>query len=98
LKQIGKLGLPIYVTENGIADFQDDRRKHYSRRYLYALSRAISTGSDVRGYYYWSLLDNFEWAEGYEMKFGLYQIDFNTQKRVLRDGAVAYQEIIARHD
>lgn len=97
LKQIGKLGLPIYVTENGIADFQDDRREHYIRRYLYALSRAISTGSDVRGYYYWSLLDNFEWAEGYEMKFGLYQVDFNTQKRALRDGSTTYREIIERH-
>ncbi|NQU26755.1 MAG: family 1 glycosylhydrolase [Candidatus Marinimicrobia bacterium] len=97
LKQIGKLGLPIYVTENGIADHRDDRREHYIRRYLYALSKAIVTGSDVRGYFYWSLLDNFEWSEGYSMKFGLYKVDFESQKRVLRDGAVAYREIITRH-
>ena len=57
-------GVPIYITENGIADRLDDRRHLFLRRYLYALSRAINeAGCDVRGYFYWSLVDNFEWAE-----------------------------------
>lgn len=56
--------LPIYITENGIADRLDDRRHLFLRRYLYALSRAINeAGCDVRGYFYWSLTDNFEWGE-----------------------------------
>ncbi|CAF1620824.1 unnamed protein product, partial [Didymodactylos carnosus] len=79
--------IPIYITENGIADEADDRRHLYLRRYLYAISKAIKDGCDIRGYYYWSLLDNFEWAEGYDMKFGLYHVDLKTQKRILRDGS-----------
>lgn len=87
LQTLATLQKPIYVTENGIADAKDDRRELFIRRYLYALSRAKQEGCDVRGYFYWSLLDNFEWAEGYDMKFGLYEVDFNTQQRRLRNGA-----------
>ena len=60
---IAKVGVPIYVTENGLADDADDRRGLFIRRYLYAVSKAITEGVDVRGYFYWSLMDNFEWAE-----------------------------------
>ena len=56
LHRLHEVGGPIYVTENGIADAKDDRRADYIRDYLYALSRAIADGCDVRGYYYWSLL------------------------------------------
>ncbi|MCG8424095.1 MAG: glycoside hydrolase family 1 protein [Proteobacteria bacterium] len=94
LVQIAELGLPIYVTENGVADARDDRRALYIRRYLYAMSRAIDDGADVRGYYYWSLMDNFEWAEGYDMKFGLYSMDPATLERKLRDGARAYTMVV----
>ncbi len=87
IKTISQLGCPIYITENGIADARDDRRELFIRRYLYAMSRAMQEGCDVRGYFYWSLLDNFEWAEGYDMKFGLYEVDFKTQQRRLREGA-----------
>ena len=76
---MAQLGKPIYITENGIADARDDRRELFIRRYLYAMSQAMKDGCDVRGYFYWSLLDNFEWAKGYEMKFGLYEVDFKTQ-------------------
>ncbi len=96
LKTIAELERPIYVTENGIADSEDDRRALYIRRYLYAMSRAMSEGVDVRGYYYWSLMDNFEWAEGYDMKFGLYSMDPDTLERKLRDGSRAYTAIIER--
>lgn len=96
VKEISRLNAPIYVTENGIADAKDDRRELFIRRYLYALSQALKAGEDVRGYFYWSLLDNFEWAEGYDMKFGLYEVDFATQKRKLREGARGFVEIVKR--
>lgn len=98
LMEIAKLGCPIYVTENGIADHKDNRRALFIRRYLYALSRAIDSGADVRGYYYWSLMDNFEWAAGYDMKFGLYEVNFDTQKRTLRQGSKVYRDIIKDAD
>lgn len=94
VKEIAQLGVPIYVTENGIADSRDDRRELFIRRYLYALICAMQEGYDVRGYFYWSLLDNFEWTEGYEMKFGLYEVDFATQARRLREGARCFAEIV----
>ena len=94
LKISSTLKKPIIVTENGIADAVDDRREKYIERYLYALSVAISEGIDVQGYYYWSLMDNFEWAFGYDMKFGLYEVDFQTQKRTLRKGAEIYKKIV----
>lgn len=96
LKRIGGLRVPVYVTENGIADDRDDRRATFIRRYLYALSRARDEGVDIRGYYYWSLMDNFEWAEGWNMKFGLYAVDRETQTRTLRPGAAAFVEIVNR--
>ncbi|MDR3646331.1 MAG: glycoside hydrolase family 1 protein, partial [Candidatus Babeliales bacterium] len=88
------IGVPIIVTENGIADDKDDRRELYIRRHLYALSKVIEKGYDVRGYYYWSLMDNFEWAMGYGKKFGLYEVDFATQKRTLRTGGKYYKDFV----
>ncbi|CAF0937406.1 unnamed protein product [Rotaria sp. Silwood1] len=90
--------IPIYITENGIADRYDDRRHLFLRRYLYALSRAINEAHcDIRGYFYWSLIDNFEWAEGYDMKFGLYNVDLQTQERTLRDGSKYFQYVIQKY-
>jgi beta-glucosidase len=94
IAKMAELKVPIYITENGIADVKDDRRELWIRRYLYALSQAIKDGYDVRGYYYWTLTDNFEWDEGFHPKFGLYEVDFATQERHLRAGAHAYKEII----
>jgi beta-glucosidase/6-phospho-beta-glucosidase/beta-galactosidase len=88
--------VPIYITENGLADSSDKIRPIFIKRYLYATSKALKDGLDIRGYFYWSLMDNFEWAKGYEMKFGLYKVDFNTQKRTLREGSKAFIEIINR--
>ena len=94
VKTIAKLNVPIIITENGIADDKDDRRSLFIKRYLYALFKTIEEGYDVRGYFYWSLMDNFEWAEGYMMKFGLYDVDFNTQKRTLRSGSQSFVDIV----
>ncbi len=83
IERISELGVPIFITENGIADAQDDRRATFIERYLYAVSRALEEDYDVRGYFYWTLMDNFEWSEGYDMKFGLYEVNFATQERKL---------------
>jgi beta-glucosidase len=87
---------PIIVTENGVADKNDDRRHLYIRRHMYALSRAIADGADVRGYFYWTLMDAFEWNEGESLKFGLYALDKRTQVRTLRDGSKYYRSVCAK--
>jgi beta-glucosidase len=94
IQTVSALGKPVYVTENGIADARDDRRAQFITRYLYALSKGIHDGYDIRGYYYWSLIDNFEWSFGWDMKFGLYALDRGTQLRFLREGSKRYQEIV----
>lgn len=94
IDDVSKIGVPIYITENGIADAQDNNRALWIQRYLYAVSQAIKDGYDVRGYYYWTLMDNFEWDEGFDMKFGLYQTDFATKERTLRKGSLALAHII----
>jgi len=95
IKRVSELGVPIFITENGIADAKDDRRALYIDRYIRAVARSIQEGFDVRGYFYWSLMDNFEWSEGYDMKFGLYKVNFQTQKRRLRDGSRRFIEIVS---
>jgi len=96
LKLIATIGKPVIVTENGLADDKDDRRALFIRRYLYAVSKAIEEGVDCRGYFYWSLLDNFEWSAGYAMRFGLYEVDFATQKRTLRSGSLPFKNLVQR--
>ncbi len=95
IAHVAQLKVPIYITENGIADAKDDRRALWIERYLYAVNKAIADGFDVRGYYYWSLMDNFEWDMGYSQKFGLYEVDMVTKERKLRQGAQAYIDAIA---
>jgi beta-glucosidase len=93
LHDASKLNVPIYITENGIADADDSRRKLFLKQYLWAVSKAISEGIDVRGYYYWSLMDNFEWSEGYEPRFGLYHVDYKSQERTLRPSSQYFKKI-----
>ena len=94
IHQVKSIGKPIIITENGIADAKDDRRALFIRRYIFAMNRALNEGIDIKGYFYWSLMDNFEWAEGYDMKFGLYEVDFDTQNRKLREGSKEFIKII----
>jgi beta-glucosidase len=94
IKAVAKLGVPVYITENGIADARDDRRDSFITRYLYCISKALKNGTDIRGYYYWTLMDNFEWSLGYDMKFGLYEVDRSTLERTLRPGAEAFRRMV----
>ncbi len=90
-------GLPLYVTENGIADASDAKRGPFIVRHLAEVARAAQDGVDVRGYFHWSLLDNFEWAEGYEPRFGLVEVDYSTQERRPRPSAALYAKIAREH-
>ncbi|HSS69771.1 MAG TPA: GH1 family beta-glucosidase [Casimicrobiaceae bacterium] len=95
---------PLYVTENGAAFFDpptvdgdrlaDPLRVDYLQRHVAAVHAAIASGVDVRGYFAWSLLDNFEWSLGYSKRFGIVHVDFATQKRTLKDSAHLYASII----
>ena len=87
-------GKPIYLTENGIDDAEDDQRPGYLRAYLKALHQAITDDRvDVRGYFHWSLVDNFEWAEGFKARFGLYGYDRRTLRRIERPSARLFARI-----
>ncbi|NBQ43201.1 MAG: glycoside hydrolase family 1 protein, partial [Mycobacteriaceae bacterium] len=77
-------GLPLWVTENGLADADDDQRPSYVVRHLAVLHQAIADGMDIRGYTAWALTDNLEWVLGYEPKFGLYSYDPVTLARTPR--------------
>ncbi len=88
--------LPIYVTENGITETDDTRRVDFYDRHLQALLAAQRAGSDVRGYFAWSLLDNYEWAEGYTPRFGIVHTDYATQTRTPKGSYLAFQRMLAR--
>ena len=75
----------------------DPNRIDYMHRYLLALRRAAEDGVDVRGYFAWSLLDNFEWSKGYSERFGLVHVDYVTQKRTIKDSARWYAGVIAEN-
>src|SRR5574341_704368 len=87
--------LPIYITENGVPDPDDAHRPHFILDHLRRVWQALRIGLPVRGFYFWSLIDNFEWTEGYNpaFRFGLYEVDFETQERTPRRSARLYAEI-----
>lgn len=84
---------PIFITENGTCDAADDFRAKFIYDHLKVLSKTINDGIDVQRYYHWTLLDNFEWAEGNSARFGLYHNDFETQERTLRKSGKFYAAI-----
>lgn len=96
--------LPLYVTENGAAFYdppvpiegriEDPLRVHYYREHLRAAHRAIEKGADLRGYFAWSLLDNYEWNAGYSKRFGIVHVDFATQQRTPKASAEFYRDVI----
>lgn len=98
-----RYGLPVMFTENGFSNIDfvmydgkvhDPQRIDYIHRYLLSVKRAIDDGIPVAGYLYWSILDNFEWFKGYDLRFGLVYVDYQTQKRTLKDSAYYYRDVI----
>ncbi len=93
---------PIYIMENGAAykdhviedRVADVERTAYLRAHIAAVGDALETGVDVRGYFVWSLLDNFEWAEGYSKRFGIVHVDYETQRRTIKDSAFWYRDFL----
>ena len=86
--------LPIYVTENGMSESDDARRVHFYDAHLQAVRAAQERGADVRGYFAWSLLDNYEWAEGYQSRFGIVHVDYETQERTPKASYRAFQGML----
>ena len=96
LKSLKKYNLPIYITENGLADSEDEKRAEFIEDHLFWLHKAIVEGVDVRGYFHWSLLDNFEFVDmrGFWPRFGLIEIDYKALERKPRPSFYAYKKII----
>ncbi|MGY1858220.1 GH1 family beta-glucosidase [Modestobacter sp. SYSU DS0290] len=99
-------GLPMFITENGSAwpdavgadgQVEDPERVDYLLRHLAAMTEAIDGGADVRGYFAWSLMDNYEWARGYEQRFGIVHVDYDTQVRTPKQSARVYADVLRRH-
>jgi len=95
--------VPIAITENGMAGIDwvtldkqvnDPQRVDYTHRHLLALHRCIREGIDIQGYFHWSLMDNFEWAEGFQRRFGLIYVDFESGRRIPKSSAYWYQQVI----
>lgn len=93
LKQLRQYHLPIVITENGIATNDDEQRVRFIRNHLEAVRRARKEGSPVWGYFYWSLLDNFEWAHGFDPRFGIVHVNYETQERKIKESAQVLTEI-----
>jgi beta-glucosidase len=93
LERFSAYGVPLLVTENGIATEDEMLRRQYLVQHLAALGEALDAGADVIGYLYWSLIDNFEWAAGTAARFGLAAVDYTTQERTLRPAAKLFEAV-----
>jgi beta-glucosidase/6-phospho-beta-glucosidase/beta-galactosidase len=89
------LGVPIYIMENGVPDRDDRIRPWLLVNALKELRQMWQQGYDIRGYFHWSLVDNFEWSEGWHLRFGLYELDLANGERRARPSAAIYRQIIA---
>lgn len=97
LKRLARYGKPLYVTESGLADAKDRYRAWYIEESLGSIAQATNDGVDCRGYFHWSLLDNFEWHEGFWPKFGLIEVDRDTMERRVRPSAEHYAKLIRQY-
>ena len=93
LKDAAQYSLPLYITENGLSDAKDKLREDFIKNHVTWMHKAISEGVNCKGYFHWSLLDNFEWEKGFEPRFGLIEIDYKTFKRTPRASAKYYAHI-----
>jgi beta-glucosidase len=97
---------PLFITENGAAmkdsvdqgQINDSRRAQYFQDHLEAVNQAMERGVDVRGYFAWTLMDNFEWAHGYEKRFGLVHVDYATQKRTVKMSGLSFRDMLKRRE
>lgn len=94
LRYASKLNVPLIITENGIATRDCQKKIHYMRRHVDVVEKCIRDGIDVRGYFYWSLIDNYEWLQGLDARFGLYRVDFKTLERIPTNAAAYYSYLI----
>ncbi|MBK8048368.1 MAG: glycoside hydrolase family 1 protein [Anaerolineales bacterium] len=97
IREVSQFGKPVYITENGLPDHDDDQRPRWLLEHIYQVYRAIQAGSDVRGYYHWTFTDNFEWSEGWGLRFGLIELDPVTQARRPRPSAAMYATLAAEN-
>ena len=105
MKDLYKLEIPIYITENGTFNcceeitqdgkIHDRERIEYIEGFLYWISKALEEGIDIRGYYLWSLLDNCEWSAGFTFRYGIVHTNFETQERICKESAYWYRDFIA---
>ena len=95
LKKASTLGIPILITENGFAAKTDSLREDYLKKHIYAISKAIKDGIDIRGYLFWTLTDCFGWNSGQHSNHGIYQVDFETQERTFKPSAQYLVDVIA---
>ena len=95
--------VPIYITENGAAfndrvsrggKIRDNKRIDYLKKHLLKVAELNQKGADIRGYFLWSLMDNFEWQHGYSKRFGIIYVNYETQERILKDSAMWYKDLI----
>ena len=101
-----RYGKPIYITENGMSchdwvaldgKVHDPNRIDFYHRYLIELKKSAEEGTDIEGYFAWSLMDNFEWTNGYHDRFGIIYVDYPTQKRIIKDSGCWYRDMIAEN-
>lgn len=95
IEETSKFKLPMYITENGIADSEDKLRSKYIIEHLRVVENILNERkSNLGGYFHWSLVDNYEWAKGFSMKFGLFEVDLKTKERKMRKSALTFKKII----
>jgi beta-glucosidase len=97
VKRAARLGKPIYILENGVPDAQDRLRPWLIVNVVRELHKLIEEGHDIRGYFHWTLVDNFEWSEGWRLRFGLVALDPVTQQRTVRPSGRLYREIVQQN-
>jgi beta-glucosidase len=98
LKYASKLSVPLIITENGIATKRDRVKIRFMKAHIDTVERCIKKGLDVKGYFYWSLIDNYEWLQGLDARFGLYKVDFETLERKPTNAALYYSHLLKNRD
>lgn len=94
LRYASKLNVPLIITENGIATKDSQKKIRFMKKHIDVIERCIKQGMDIRGYFYWSLIDNYEWLQGLDARFGLYKVNFETLERIPTNAAAYYSYMI----